>query len=190
MSGGQIGVPTTRGPFEWPQDVFGCKRAFFRKCLFSLRKIEVFEGRVALRPPPRAIWTDVRSCYPWETPLPHSTKNKKKHVLSCLFSLLSFLCSLPSALEAARGPTRGRHGQEKGWPPSGGLIWGPLAASFGVSSLFFLLSSLFSPLSSLFALRSSLFSLLSSPCRRGLARPRSLLLPHLSSERVSERSSE
>ena len=32
---------------------------------------------------------------------------------------------------------------------SGGLIWGPLAASFGVSSLFFLLSSLFSPLSSL-----------------------------------------
>ena len=30
---------------------------------------------------------------------------------------------------------------------SGGLIWGPLAASFGVSSLFFLLSSLFSPLS-------------------------------------------
>ena len=32
---------------------------------------------------------------------------------------------------------------------SGGLIWGPLAASFGVSSLFLLLSSLFSPLSSL-----------------------------------------
>ena len=32
---------------------------------------------------------------------------------------------------------------------SGGLIWGPLAASFGVSSLFFLPSSLFSPLSSL-----------------------------------------
>ena len=32
---------------------------------------------------------------------------------------------------------------------SGGLIWGPLAASCGVSSLFFLLSSLFSPLSSL-----------------------------------------
>ena len=31
---------------------------------------------------------------------------------------------------------------------SGGLIWGPLVASFGVSSLFFLLSSLFSPLSS------------------------------------------
>ena len=32
---------------------------------------------------------------------------------------------------------------------SGGLIWGPLAASFGVSSLLLLLSSLFSPLSSL-----------------------------------------
>ena len=36
---------------------------------------------------------------------------------------------------------------------SGGLIWGPLAASFGVSSLFFLLSSLFSPLSSLLPVR-------------------------------------
>ena len=145
---------TSRGPFEWPQDVFGCKRAFFRKCLFSLRKIEVLEGRVALRPPPRAIWTGLRSCYPWETPLPHSTKNKKKHVLSCFFSLLSFLCSLPSALEAARGPPRGRDGREKGRPPPGGLIWGPLAASFGVSFLFFLLSSLFALLSSLFSLSS------------------------------------
>ena len=36
---------------------------------------------------------------------------------------------------------------------SGGLIWGPLAASFGVSSLFLLLSSLFSPLSSLLPAR-------------------------------------
>ena len=38
---------------------------------------------------------------------------------------------------------------------SGGLIWGPLAASFGVSSLFFLLSSLFSPLSSLLPVRAA-----------------------------------
>ena len=105
-----------------------------------------------LRPPPRAIWTGISSRDPWETPLPHSTKNKKKRVFSFFFSLLSFLCSLPSALEAARGPTRGRDGREKGWPPSGGLIWGPLAASFGVSFLFFLLSSLFALLSSLFSL--------------------------------------
>ena len=145
---------TSRGPFEWPQDVFGCKRAFFRKCLFSLRKIEVLEGRVALGPPPRAIWTGLRSCYHWETPLPHSTKNQKIRVFCFFFSLLPFICYLPSALEAARGPPRGRDGREKGWPPSGGLIWGPLAASFGVSFLFFLLSSLFALLSSLFSLSS------------------------------------
>ena len=91
------------------------------------------------RPPPRAIWTDVRPCYPWETPLPHSTKNNKKHFLSFLFSLLSFLCSLPSALEAARGPSTRRHGQEKGWPPSGGFILGHLAASWGLYSVFSLM---------------------------------------------------
>ena len=45
-------------PSEWPQDVqkkpqdttptiFGCKRAILQKCLFSLRKPRVFEGRVA-----------------------------------------------------------------------------------------------------------------------------------------------
>ena len=48
-------------------------------------------------------------------------------------------CSDSSRRSASRSPF---------WT-SGGLIWGPLAASFGVSSLFFLLSSLFSPLSSL-----------------------------------------
>ena len=50
------------------------------------------------------------------------------------------------------GPNPGRHGVEKGWSPSGGLIWGPLAASWGLSSVFCLLSSLFSLLSSLFSL--------------------------------------
>ena len=83
----------------------------------------------------------------WVTPLPHSSRNKKTgfcFFLSFLFSLLSFLCSLLSALEAARGPSTRRHGQEKGWPLSGGLIWGPLAGSCRVSSLFFLLSSLLS----------------------------------------------
>ena len=56
MTGGQIGVPTSPGPFEWPQDVqrrpqetipiiFGCKRQFFFKnACFPFRKIEVFEG--------------------------------------------------------------------------------------------------------------------------------------------------
>ena len=79
--GGQIGGPTSSGPFEWPQDVhkrsqdtiltiFGCKRAVLQKCLFSWRNLRVFEGRVAklrsehppffaLRPPPRAIWTGI-----------------------------------------------------------------------------------------------------------------------------------
>ena len=83
---------------------------------------------------------------------PSALNEKKKLVFSFVFSLLSFLCSLPSALEAARGPPRGRDGREKGRPPPGGLIWGPLAASFGVSFLFFLLSSLFALLSSLFSL--------------------------------------
>merc|ERR1712078_809852 len=132
-------------------------------------KQRVFEGRVA----------KLRSVFPsgaatashldgneltrslGNTPSALNEKQKKRD-FSFFFSLLSFLCSLPSALEAARGPIRGRDGREKGWPPFGGLIWGPLAASFGVSFLFFLLSSLFSPLSSLFALLSSLFSLLSS----------------------------
>ena len=66
------------------------QKSVFSKMLVFLPEDEVFEGRVAklpnenppfvaLRPPPRAIWTDVRSCYPWETPPPHPTKNKKKH---------------------------------------------------------------------------------------------------------------
>ena len=83
---------------------------------------------------------------------PSALNGKQKKMISLFFSLLSFLCSLPSALEAARGPTRGRDGREKGWPPSGGLMWGPLAASFGVSFLFHLLSSLLALLSSLFSL--------------------------------------
>ena len=89
-----------------------------------------------------------------------SALHEKQEKTCSLLSLLSFLCSPPSALEAARGPTTGRHGQEKGWPPSGGLIWGPLAASWGLSSVFSLVSSLLSLLSSLFSLLSSLFSLL------------------------------
>ena len=155
--------PTSRGPLEWPQDVFGCKRAFLRKCLFSSRKIEVLEGRVALRPPPRAIWTGLRSCYPWETPLPHSTKNKKNvfSVFYSLFSLFSALFPLPSKPPEV--------------PPEGGMaekrVGPPLAASFGdlgrpllgsIFYCFFSLVSLFSP-----------FLLLSSPCLRGLVRLRS-----------------
>ena len=148
--------------------ILGCKRTFFQKGRFSLWKMEVFEVRVAklpsehppfvaLRPPPRAIWTDVRSCYPWETLPPHPTK-KKKNIgnINCVFLSRGEVPKW-SPTEAARGPTRGRHGIEKGWPPSGGLIWGHLAASFGVSSFFFLLSSLFSLLSSLFSLLSLLF---------------------------------
>ena len=44
----------------------------------------------------------------------------------------------------------GQYGVEKGWSPSGGLIWGPRAASWGLSSVFSLLSSLSSLRSSLF----------------------------------------
>ena len=49
-----------------------------------------------------------------------------------------------------RGPNPRRYGVEKGWSPSGGLIWGPRAASWGLSSVFSLLSSLSSLRSSLF----------------------------------------
>ena len=78
-SGHQMSGPTAPGPFEWLQDVqrrpqetiptiCGCKRAIFEKCLFSLGKTSICEGRWAklrsehppfcgLKPPPRAIWT-------------------------------------------------------------------------------------------------------------------------------------
>ena len=141
--------------------------------LFCQGKLKVFEGRVAklpserpfvaLRPPPRAIWTGLRSCYPWETPLPHSTKNKKNVFFdfSALFSLFSALFPLPSKPPEV--------------PPEGGMaekrVGPPLAASFGdlgrpllgsIFYCFFSLVSLFSP-----------FLLLSSPCLRGLVRLRS-----------------
>ena len=134
MSGSQIGVPTSPGPFEWPQNVqtrlqgsisklqqtfpqkllkleaffewtpdewthcpwplrvarrrpeeasrddpdhLRMQKSVFSKMLVFLKEIKVFEVRVAklpsehppfvaLGPPPRAIWTDVKSCYPWE----------------------------------------------------------------------------------------------------------------------------
>ena len=90
------------------------KNVFFSKCFFPLRKIDVFEGRVAklpnehppfvaLRPPLRAIWTDVRSSYPWETP-------PRRH----LDSPGNAKVFLGSTLREALGPRS----------PSGGLIWG------------------------------------------------------------------
>ena len=98
------------------------------------------EGRVAPRPPPRAIWTGLRSCNPWEKPLPHSTKNKKNmfSLVSSLFSLFSALFPLPSKPPEV--------------PPGGGM-----AQTLSVSQVllfktrtFYLLSSLFSLLSALF----------------------------------------
>ena len=182
---------STRGLKTRSQPSLDAKERFCKNACFPQGKQRVFEGRVAKNIPlfrseaATASHLDGNKLTEslGNTPSALNEKQKKKRVFSFFFSLLSFLCSLPSALEAARGPPRGRDGREKGRPPSGGLIWGPLAASFGVSFLFFLLSSLF-------ALLSSLFSLLSSPCRRGLARPRSPLIPLLSSERVSERPSE
>ena len=151
-------------PSEWPQDVqkrfqdtiptiFGCKRAVFQKCLFSygnprfLRvgwpscsvKIPFFRSEAATA---SHLDSKIQSD-PWVTPLPHFTKNSKNPF--SLFSLLSFLCSLPSALEAARGPSTRRHGQEKGWPPLAASIvffLRPLLGSL-LSSLFFLFSALF-----------------------------------------------
>ena len=58
----------------------------------------------ALRPPPRAIWTGISSCDPWETPLPHSTKNKKKQVLG-FFPLPSSGPTLLLDIPPAQGPT-------------------------------------------------------------------------------------
>ena len=94
------------------------------------------------------------------------------HFLSSLFSLLSFLCSLPSSLFGAEPfpPLPAPLGTSFG--TSRGLIWGSLAAFFGISSLFSLLSSRFS-------LRSSLFSLLSPPV--SLLSSLSALFPLLSS---------
>ena len=117
----------------------------------------------ALRPPPRAIWTGISSCDPWETPLPHSTKNKKNvfSLFSSLFSLFSALFPLPSKPPEV--------------PPGGGMaekrVGPPLAASFGdlwrplLGSLF---SSFFSLRSSLFSLLSSLFSLSSWSCEASI----------------------
>ena len=92
---------------------------------------------------------------------PRTPRKTKKNIgnINCVFLSRGEVPKW-SPTEAARGPTRGRHGLEKGWPPSGGLIWGPLAASWGLSSVFSLVSSLLSLLSSLFSLLSSLFSLL------------------------------
>ena len=170
--------PTPPGPFEWPEDVqrkpqetistiFGCKRALFQKCLFSFKLIEVFEGQVAklpnehppfvaLRPPPRAIWTDLRSCYPWGTPPPpppSPTKNKKnlrKHQL-CVFGPWRGPQMIPKG-------SRQRSHQRAVWHRKGlAPLVGPLVASLGdfgrplgvciLSSLFSLLSPLFSLLS-------------------------------------------
>ena len=100
--------------------------------------------------------------------------------LSSLFSLLSFLCSLPSSL-LGTDPFRSH--------PAGpmaprDLIWDLSRPHLGISGglfwhLFSLLSSLFSLLSSRFSLRSSLFSLLSPPV--SLLSSLSALFPLLSS---------
>ena len=103
-----------------------------------------------LRPPPRAIWTGISSRDPWETPLPHSTKNKKNvfSLFSSLFSLFSALFPLPS--KPPEVPSEGGMAEKRVAP-----LWRPHLGTFG--GLFW---GLFSFLSFLFALRSSLFSLL------------------------------
>ena len=109
---------------------------------------------------------------------PSALNEKQKNcVFFFFFSLLSFLCSLPSALEAARGPSGGGVAEKRVGPPlaaSFGDLWRPLLGSL-LSSFFSLRSSLFSLLSSLFSL-SSWSSEASIPpldsWDRGLARPR------------------
>ena len=140
----------------------------------------VVEGRVtklrsehppffALRPPPRAIWTGKSSRNPWETLLPHSTQNPpQKCFLIFLLSSL-FLCSLPSALEAAMPPRCAAN------PVSQLLLF--KKPHLGISGGLF--CDLFSLLSSRFSLRSSLFSLLSPPV--SLLSSLSALFPLLSS---------
>ena len=143
--------PTAPGPFEWLQDVqrrpqetiptiFGCKRAFFEKCRFSCKKTKVFEGRVAklpgehppfvaLRPPPRAIWTDVRSSYPWAT-LPPAPHEQKKTFGNSLWDFVSrgegphpFFTIPPSdAVWAPRGQEASR-----------GLFWNLFRPHLGIS---------------------------------------------------------
>ena len=139
------------------------KKRLFRKCRFSYRKTTTFEGRVVLKPPPRAIWTGLRSCYPWETPLPHSTKNKKQIVFlfSSIFCLFSALFPLPS--KPAEVPRGGGMAEKRVGPPlaaSFGDLWRPLLGS--------LFSSFLSLRSSLFSLLSSLFSLSSWSCEASI----------------------
>ena len=139
------------------------QKSVFSKMLVPLRNIEVFAGRVALRPPPRAIWTDVRSCYPWETPPPHPTKNKKKRRKHQLGVFEPWRGTEPFASPPRPRTRLGPHEAQRplgtSFGTSCGLIWGPLAASLGLSSLFSFLYSVFSPLSSLFSLFSALFPL-------------------------------
>ena len=112
--------------------------------------------------------SDFRNCFEMAMEPSKNARNLSgSNCFSSQLSLLSFLCSLPSALGPEMKPNRWQHGVEKGcppWRPHLGTCGGLFGSVFVIISylLSSLLSSLLSPLSSLFTLISSLFSLLSS----------------------------
>ena len=157
------------GLFEWPPDVhkrsqdttptiFGCKRAILQKCLFSLGKQRVFEGRVAKNIPlfrseaATASHLDgnklTRSL--GNTPSALNEKTKKTcfliFLLSSLFSLLSSLLSRSrqkSPREGGRAETRFWSRRAVSFGDLWRLFWGCFSVVFSVWSLSSLSSSCF-----------------------------------------------
>ena len=119
MFAGQLEDPTLENLISrWGSTILKTKK---KMCLMvrSPRCPMNIPPFVALRPPPRATWTNVRSCYPWEAPSPQPTKHKKNFGNINWVFLSRGEVPKWSPIEAARGPTRGRHGTEKGWPLGG-----------------------------------------------------------------------
>ena len=162
---------STRGLKTRSQPSLDAKERFCKNACFPSGKQRFFEGRGAKHIPlfrseaATASHQDGNKLTEslGNTPSALNAKQQKMRflifLLSSLFSLLSSLCPR----------SRQRSHQGPGWPIKGlAPLWRRHLGTFGG-----LFGGLFSRLSSLFALRSSLFSLLSSPCRRGLVRPRS-----------------
>ena len=105
-------------PLGWPQDVqkrypnhLWMQKSGVPKKLVVLRKSKVFSSGIPVKIPlfrseaATASHLDSKiQSDPWVTPLPHSTKNKKKHVF-VFFFLPSSAPTLFSDIPPAQGPT-------------------------------------------------------------------------------------
>ena len=173
---------------EWPQDVqkrfqdttptiFGCTRAVFQKCLFSIRNARFFLRNSSGNPnlsvcgrhrEPSGLKNPKRSL--GNTPSALHEKQQKSifSLFSALFFLFSALFSLPLRPPEVQSP--GGMAKKRVGPPlaaSFGDLWRPLWVCL-LSSLLSLLFSLFSLRSSLSSLLSSLFSLSSWSCEASI----------------------